>query len=639
MKQSDQQARLSHLRKRAEEKLDSEFKQMTETLPEDIPRLLYDLRTHQIELDMQNEELRMAQHDLVEARDRYIQLYDLAPIGYVTISHKGLILELNQTFVKMLDQVRAQLINQPLSAYIVKPDQDTYYLFVSRIRKTKQQQNCELRINICNRSMTATVSEQAGVEERDWCWVRIESRPLFDENGEVYKINLAVSDISEYKRASEQLKHLATYDQLTGLPNRYLLETELNQRINAARRFHEKIAIVFIDLDHFKVINDTMGHDYGDILLQLVAKRLSCHLRDYDTVSRFGGDEFVLVMPQIHDNNEIVSVVDKIIREFSNVYNLKQQEAFISASIGISIFPDDGTTFGALLKNADAAMYRAKDAGRDRYCFFTQSMNHELRRHQMITSEIRLSLAHEDFSLYYQPLIDSQSGKITSCEALIRWHQINGELISPAEFIPIAEKSELINRIGEWVINQACQQSAEWKAMGLSDMRIDINLSGRQFIQDDVFRVLKHSLQTNHLQPEDIGIELTEHVLIQADEINLSNLRSLDKAGMQISIDDFGTGYSSLSYLKRFPVRNLKIDQEFIRDAPTNAADRSIMEAIVAVGHSLGLKVIVEGVETEQQHRLAQQIGCDLEQGFFFHKPMPASQLYTILAHQNASPN
>ena len=341
-----------------------------------------------------------------------------------------------------------------------------------------------------------------------------------------------------------------------------------------------------------------------------------------------------MLMPQIEDNTEVVTVVNKTIREFSSVFYFNKEEAFVTTSIGISLFPDDGTTVGELLQNADAAMYRAKDAGRDRYCFFTQAMNDELRRYQLITSELRLALTHQDFSLYYQPQVDSQSGNIKCCEALIRWIPVNGEIISPKEFIPIAEKSELINRIGEWVINEACRQRAEWEEKGLLDFRIDINLSGRQFLQDDIFLVLKRSLERYRLTTSDIGIELTENVLIQASESNLSNLRRLDEASMQISIDDFGTGYSSLSYLRRFPVHNLKIDQEFVRDAPQNEDDRSIMEAIVAVGHRLGLKVVVEGVETEKQHRLAQEIGCDLEQGFFFHKPMKANELYAILARQ-----
>lgn len=624
------------LRQRAETRLEAEDRSTLETPPEDVARLLYDLHTHQIELEMQNEELRHAQHELLKARDRYIRLYDLAPVGYLTISAKGLMLETNQTFVNMLGMERQHLINQPLSAHIVQPDQDAYYLFVSQMRKAKQQKTCELRMSRQDQDSTsaANVIQSFGAEERSWFWVRIDSRPLLNGKGEVSNINLSVSDITNFKLASDKLEHLATYDQLTHLPNRYLLETELNHRINAAKRFDEKFAILFIDLDNFKFINDTMGHAYGDILLQSVAKQLTAHLRDYDMVARFGGDEFVLLMPQIKDNTEVVAVVDKIIKEFSSVFYLDKEEAFITTSIGISMFPDDGKTVGELLQHADAAMYRAKDAGRGRYCFFTQAMNDELRRHQLITSELRSSLAKQEFSLNYQPLVDPQTGNIKSCEALIRWLPVDGELISPTEFIPVAEQSELINRIGEWVINEACRQRAEWKEMGLLDFRIDINLSGRQFLQNNFMDILERYLAKYHLSASEIGIELTENVLIQAGKNNSSNLNNLNESGMQISIDDFGTGYSSLSCLRRLPVHNLKIDQEFIRDAPRNDSDRCIMEAIVAVGHRLGLKVIAEGIETEEQHKLAQEIGCDLGQGFFLHKPMESNKLYTLLARQ-----
>lgn len=624
------------LRQRAETRLEAEDRSTLETPPEDVARLLYDLHTHQIELEMQNEELRHAQHELLKARDRYIRLYDLAPVGYLTISAKGLMLETNQTFVNMLGMERQHLINQPLSAHIVQPDQDAYYLFISQLRKAKQQKTCELRMSRQDQDSTsaANVIQSFGAEERSWFWVRIDSRPLLNGKGEVSNINLSISDITNFKLASDKLEHLATYDQLTHLPNRYLLETELNHRINAAKRFDEKFAILFIDLDNFKFINDTMGHAYGDILLQSVAKQLTDHLRDYDMVARFGGDEFVLLMPQIKDNTEVVAVVDKIIKEFSSVFYLDKEEAFITTSIGISMFPDDGKTVGELLQHADAAMYRAKDAGRGRYCFFTKTMNDELRRHQLITSELRSSLAKQEFSLNYQPLVDPQTGNIKSCEALIRWLPVDGELISPTEFIPVAEKSELINRIGEWVINEACRQRAEWKEMGLLDFRIDINLSGRQFLQNNFMDILERYLAKYHLSASEIGIELTENVLIQADKNNSSNLNNLNESGMQISIDDFGTGYSSLSCLRRLPVHNLKIDQEFIRDAPRNDSDRCIMEAIVAVGHRLGLKVIAEGIETEEQHKLAQEIGCDLGQGFFLHKPMESNKLYTLLARQ-----
>jgi diguanylate cyclase (GGDEF)-like protein/PAS domain S-box-containing protein len=443
-------------------------------------------------------------------------------------------------------------------------------------------------------------------------------------------------DLTEQKRAQAELRRLATYDQLTQLPNRYLLNSDMAHRITEAQRFGQRLALLFIDLDNFKVINDSLGHDTGDALLRQVASRLSSLLRKYDTLARFGGDEFVLLMPRVQETSEVATVAEKIVRQFSQPFKLEGQEFFVTTSVGISVFPDDGKEVGELMKHADAAMYRAKDAGRNRYRFFTQAINDELRRHQQIAGRLRTALTNREFTLHYQPQVDLQSGAIRGCEALIRWLPPNGEPISPATFIPVAEKSDLINRIGEWVISEACRQKAEWRRKGYGDIRIDINLSGRQLAFNDIFPLLYTALGRHGLTPKDIGIELTENVLIQADKVILGGLRRLREEGMQIAIDDFGTGYSSLSYVKRFPVTALKIDQEFVRDAPRDKDDRSIMEAIVAVGHSLGLEVIVEGVEHSDQHLLVQQMHCDLAQGFFFYRPMQARSLERLLGRQSA---
>jgi diguanylate cyclase (GGDEF)-like protein/PAS domain S-box-containing protein len=429
-------------------------------------------------------------------------------------------------------------------------------------------------------------------------------------------------DLTQQKRAQVELENLASFDRLTHLPNRFLLDTELNQRIEEATRFQQKLAILFIDLDNFKLVNDSMGHACGDILLAKVSRRISSGLRKYDLLARFGGDEFILMMPQVEEGPEIALVADKILREFSKPFDINGRGLYITGSIGISLFPQDGRTAGELIKNADAAMYRAKESGRNRHQFFTQDMNDELRRHQHIANQLWTSLANPDFQLFYQPQVDLHTGEIVSCEALIRWSPIGGEEISPVEFIPVAEKSELISLIGAWVIDEACRQKATWKKQGLAEIRIDINFSGRQFFAKEVCDMLNQTTKRYGLSADEIGIELTEHTLIQADTQVLSRLHRIHDAGVHIAIDDFGTGYSSLGYLKRFPVDSLKIDREFVRDAPTDNSDRSIMKAIVAMGHSLGLQVVVEGIETEEQLRLAHELGCDFAQGFFLHRPM-----------------
>lgn len=439
-------------------------------------------------------------------------------------------------------------------------------------------------------------------------------------------------DLTKQKRAQAELEHMASYDPLTHLPNRYLLNRELDKRIHEAERFDQKLAILFIDLDNFKLVNDSLGHQYGDLLLQKVVKRISGHLREYDVLARFGGDEFVLLMPRVAKGDEVIPVAEKLIQSFSKPFDLDGHEAFTAVSIGISLFPGDGKEGAELLKHADAAMYRAKESGRNCYRFFTQAMNARMQHHRAVETRLRQSLNKDHFVLHYQPQLDLNSGEIIGCEALIRWRPPGAGLLLPGEFIPVAEKSELISRISEWVLDEACRQKAEWKAMGLKDIPLDINLSGRQFSSHAVFDLFNDALDRHGLKSSDIGIELTEQVLIQSDDTTLTWLQQLREQGTNISIDDFGTGYSSLSYLKRFPVNRLKIDREFIRDAVSDSDDRSIIKAIVAMGHSLGLMVVVEGVERDDQRRLALELGCDIGQGYFFHRPMEAKALVKLLS-------
>ncbi|MCM2679062.1 putative bifunctional diguanylate cyclase/phosphodiesterase [Echinimonas agarilytica] len=439
-------------------------------------------------------------------------------------------------------------------------------------------------------------------------------------------------DLTAQHRAATELKRMATLDLLTNLPNRRFLEEELKRRISEAKRFDHQLAVLFIDLDLFKEINDTMGHNAGDSLLEQVAERLRIHLRQYDTLSRFGGDEFIVVLPNLHDRESIESVSDKLMSEFERTFRLFEQEVYVTASIGISVYPDDGDTGNELLKNADAAMYQAKDSGRNRYRFFAQSMNEQLKRQREIATCLRQSLEHDEFALVYQPQINLNTEEIVSCEALLRWTPTSPDSwTSPGEFIPVAERSDLIIRIGQWVIKAACRQVAKWRSLGIKDLRIDINVSGKQVHHSHFFEGLTQTLSDHGLTPRDIGIELTENVLISADSDMLGKIMLFRNAGMEISIDDFGTGYSSLSYLKLFPVQNLKIDRSFVVEAPHNPKDQAIMEAIVNVGHRLDMKIVVEGIETIEQAEYSRSLGCDLAQGYLFYKPMPAGELYKLI--------
>jgi len=454
-----------------------------------------------------------------------------------------------------------------------------------------------------------------------WLIVLMQESRVFVED-ELTKKNITLeNEIHERKRIENKLEYIASYDQLTKLPNRFQLDKELRMKIDEAKRFKGKLALLFFDLDHFKSVNDSLGHERGDDLLQQVSTRVSTVLREYDFIARFGGDEFVIILPHSEDEMDISSVADKILQVFVEPFSLGEHQVNITTSIGISLYPDDSEDMNSLLKSADIAMYRAKDSGRNCYRFFTAEMNNKLQRDRWIESGLQKALENESFQLYYQPQVQLKNNEILACEALIRW-PVDDEWVSPAEFIPVAEKTGLINKITEWVVSTACKQQRQWKEQGLMPIRIDVNISGRDFRHGSVFSPIQQALEANKLTPKDIGIELTENVLIDSDDEVLEKLLLLKESGMSISIDDFGTGYSSLSYLKRFPVTTLKIDKEFVRDAPEDPDDKAIMNAITVVGHSLGLNVLVEGVETKEQVDLCKAMNCDAVQGYYFHKPM-----------------
>lgn len=439
-------------------------------------------------------------------------------------------------------------------------------------------------------------------------------------------------DLTPQYKAAMELKRLASLDLLTNLPNRRYLQDELNRRIREAARFGQQLAVLFIDIDLFKEINDTMGHNAGDLLLQQVAERLRLHLREYDTLARFGGDEFVIVLPNMKSRDAAEAVSKKILSEFSSTFHLLEQDIYISASIGICVYPEDGVSCDELLKHSDTAMYQAKEAGRSRHRFFDQSMNDQLNQQRKIATELRNSLEADEFSLLFQPQINLQTQEIVSCEALLRWEpKDRSQGVSPAVFIPVAERSDLIIRLGYWVLKAACRQASRWKAQGITNLRIDINVSGKQLEQPDFFEVLLNTLNEHGLKPKDIGLELTEYALIQANQELLEQLEQLKALEMKISIDDFGTGYSSLNYLKTFPVSHLKIDRSFVTEVPRNPKDQAILEAIVEVGHKLDLSIVVEGVETQHQADFCLSAGCDLAQGYRFYKPMTASKIHSLM--------
>jgi diguanylate cyclase (GGDEF)-like protein len=392
------------------------------------------------------------------------------------------------------------------------------------------------------------------------------------------------------------------------------------------------LAVVFIDLDNFKIINDTRGHHHGDSLLKAVAETLRGELRGGDLLSRFGGDEFVLLIFDFEGPEGIHELVCRLIDALEHRVHLEGDCYQVTASFGVSLFPHNGTTVAELMGNADAAMYQAKETGKNGVCFYTPDINDRLVSYQEITNLLRDALNNDGLELFFQPQISLADRTCDSCEALLRCFHGQSRAVSPAIFIPVAEKSGLINRIGEWVIEAACKQLSAWKKTPLENLRVDINLSGRQLTNPHLASHILETVERYNLQPHQLGVELTENEVFGSDENQTKQLEKLKQAGVHISIDDFGTGHSSLVYLRKLPVCGIKIDRSFLQHAMQNSADMAIMEAMVTVGHSLGLSVLVEGVETDEQAQMVTDLGCDLAQGFLYAKPMPANKVEEFLA-------
>ncbi|HJU70555.1 MAG TPA: EAL domain-containing protein [Paucimonas sp.] len=439
--------------------------------------------------------------------------------------------------------------------------------------------------------------------------------------------------------AEQQIKFLAYHDTLTGLPNRLLAQDRFEQAAAHAGRTGTQVALLFLDLDHFKTINDSLGHASGDALLKEIAVRLGECVRDTDTCSRQGGDEFLIVLPELHDADTTAGVLLKIMEKLQAPFEFGGQELATTASIGIAIYPDDGENFDTLLKKADTAMYRAKEAGRSTYRFFDEQMNIEAVEHLSTRNGLRKALERDEFVLYYQPQVDLASGAVVGAEALIRWNHPKLGLVAPAKFISVAEDSGLIVPIGEWVMREACRQGMAWKKAGLPDIRIAVNLSAVQFKRGNLEQTIVNALQESGFDPACLELEITESLLIQNVENVLASIKRLKQLGVTLSIDDFGTGYSSLSYLKRFAVDKLKIDRSFVRDIATDPDDAAIVHAIIQMGRSLNLKIIAEGVEDEAMLERLRRFRCDEAQGYYFARPMPADEfarhLTGALAYQD----
>lgn len=457
------------------------------------------------------------------------------------------------------------------------------------------------------------------------------SGTLLQKDGEPFILS-SIEDVTERKAAEEQIEFMAYHDALTGLPNRMLAKDHMELVISYADRAKAKAALMFLDLDNFKTINDTLGHFFGDALLKQVAARLRECVRSTDTISRQGGDEFLIVLADIHDSDTVTAISEKILERLADYFEIEGHELSISISIGVAVYPDDADDFDTLLKKADTAMYNAKEAGRNTYRFFTDQMNVNALESLHLRGNLRRALERNEFSLHYQPQISLASGGIIGAEALIRWNHPELGMIAPGRFIPIAEESGLIVQIGEWVLREACRQAAAWQQAGLPELLIAVNLSAVQFRRGDLERSVTQALTESGCDPTLLELELTESILIQNPENVLQTVKRLKALGVKFSVDDFGTGYSSLAYLKRFAVDKLKIDQSFIRDLTNEPENAAIVRAIVQMARSLNLKTIAEGVEDEQALAFLRLHHCDEAQGYYFARPLPADEFERYLA-------
>jgi len=474
-------------------------------------------------------------------------------------------------------------------------------------------------------------------ESRAWrrdgsiMWISENARAVRNEAGDILFYEGTVEEITERKEHEAAIRFQATHDALTGLPNRTLLYDRLEQSVLQAHRHGNYLAVVFFDLDQFKYVNDSLGHQVGDRLLKTVASRLKSCVRDADTVARLGGDEFVLLLADQTSEDSVTQALQRILEQVAAPWFVNGVELQITCSMGVSLCPADATDADTLLKHADAAMFRAKQTGRNNFQFYSAEMNSVINGRLEMMTRLRRALANGEFTLHYQPKIQFASGKIVGAEALIRWQEPGGSMISPARFIPVAEESGLIIPLGEWVLRTACKQACDWQKAGHVPIPVSVNISPLQMERGNLVEMVTRTLAETGLAPHFLELEITESVVMREVEKSFAILAQLRALGIKISIDDFGTGYSSLSYLRRFPVNTLKIDQSFVRNISSDANDAGIIQAIISLGHTLNLNVLAEGVETEEEYRFLLDNHCDDMQGYYFSKPVAQDAFVQML--------
>ena len=588
---------------------------------ETIGTRLFDMHVHPVaNADGRIERIALFSRDVTQIHQRRQQLRKLetaleqAPVSVMITDRTGAIEYVNRTFVLISGYSEDEVLGRnprmlksgetPHSTY-----RDMWHCLSTGI--TWQGE-------LCNRA-----------KDDSLFWEYATLSAVRDDDGIITHYMAVKENITQRKETEQQLEHQATHDPLTGLPNRLLLEDRVHHAIEVARRENRRIGLMFIDLDRFKIVNDSLGHVAGDELLKVVSGRLRHTLRRSDTVARLGGDEFVVVLTHFQNSGELADVAEKIARSLEEPVELAGHVVHVGASIGIALYPEDGDNFHDLMKDADTAMYRAKQKGRNTFCFYDARMNDEALDRLKLEEALRRALIRGEFQLYYQPQIDLQTGMMTSVEALIRWNCPERGLVSPGVFIPVAEESNLISMIGWWVLEEACRQLAVWRASGMAPIKVAVNVSGRQFLNHALVECISDLLRQYEVHPSLLEIELTESTVMAEPERAIEQLSRLRDIGIQVSVDDFGTGYSSLSYLKRLPLNTIKVDRSFVRDVNSQSDNAAIVSAILGLADALDMSIVAEGVETEGEETHLRDAGCIKVQGFRYAQPMPADQLVT----------
>jgi diguanylate cyclase (GGDEF)-like protein/PAS domain S-box-containing protein len=562
--------------------------------------------------------------ELSQAEEKYRAIFEDAVVGIFQITPEGRPLSINRALAQMYGYDSPE---QFLAGVPNMVDQ----LFVNRERMK------ELKRRLDAEGVVRSAELEAYDKDRTKKWVLVNLRAVRGADGNILLYEGTVEDVTDRKVAEERVQFLAYYDALTGLHNRTFLRQVLAKALASTRRQDQKTAVLFLDLDRFKIINDSLGHSFGDLLLQQVAERLKRCVREEDTVARVGGDEFLIVLAALESVTEATIAADRILNGIAAEFLIEDQRLNVTCSIGVSIFPEHGMDGETLIKNADAAMYCAKEKGRNTFQFFTEDMNIQVVERLTLENSLRLALERKELFLVYQPQMEIASGMIVGVEALLRWQHPERGLVPPDKFIRVAESSGLIMPIGEWVLREACSQVREWQDAGLLVVPVAVNVSAVQFRQGDFLTVIKKILSETGLSPEYLELELTESTLLSNVNVIFPMLEELRTMGLKLAIDDFGTGYSSLSYLRQFPVSKLKIDRSFVQDVVLNSDDAAITAAIISMAKGLNLKVIAEGVETGAQMAFLRVHQCDQIQGYYFSRPLMADKVAEKLAEQFGS--